>query len=183
VSDPQDMKRMKIFVWAGNTDQVDIMKRAGYSPVPLETAEILTGLQTGLVNALSVPPIFALRSQFETRAPHMIDVRWAILVGGAVVRKEAWDQIPAEAKPVLLEAARQAGAEIRANGRKEGDEAVAKMQQRGLTVHAVSPELEAKWRAMAEELYPQIRGRIVPADVFDEALRLLKEYRAAGGKP
>jgi len=27
----------------------------------------------------------------------------------------------------------------------------------------------------------QIRGRIVPADMFDEAQRLLKEHRAAGG--
>ena len=45
-------------------------------------------------------------------------------------------------------------------------------------VHAVSPELESKWRTEAERFYPEIRGRIVPADIFDEALRLLDAYRS-----
>jgi hypothetical protein len=38
--------------------------------------------------------------------------------------------------------------------------------------------LEAVWRAEAEKVYPDIRGTIVPEDVFDEAQRLIQEYRA-----
>ena len=43
----------------------------------------------------------------------------------------------------------------------------------GMTI----PEIEAEWRKFAEGFYPQIRGKIVPADIFDEVLRLLQEYR------
>jgi hypothetical protein len=49
-------------------------------------------------------------------------------------------------------------------------------------VHVLTPDQEATWRAAFEELYPDIRGRIVPADIFDEVQRLLKDYRAGGGK-
>ena len=42
----------------------------------------------------------------------------------------------------------------------------------------VPPATEPEWRAMAESFYPQIRGRTVPADMFDEVVRLVKEYRA-----
>jgi len=82
----------------------------------------------------------------------------------------------------MLKAAAEAGKEIRVNSRKESDDSVAAMKRRGLTVHELTPEQEAGWRAGAEEIYPDIRGRIVPADIFDEVERLLKEYRAGGGK-
>jgi TRAP-type C4-dicarboxylate transport system substrate-binding protein len=180
---PAELKRRKIFVWAGNVDQVDIMKQLGYNPVPLETADILTSLQTGLINAVSVPPIFAARSQFYTYAPHMIDLRYAILVGGLALKKEVWEGLPAATREHLLTAAAQAGKQIQTNGRKEGDEAVDALRKRGLQVHAVTPDLEAQWRAAAEETYPRIRGRIVPADIFDEVQRLLQEYRSGPGRP
>ena len=58
------------------------------------------------------------------------------------------------------------------------------MVKRGLVVQKVTPEVEAEWRAVVEKVQDQIRGKIVPADMFDEAQRLLKEYRATvGGKP
>jgi len=180
---PEDMKRRKIFVWAGDTAQVDIMKGLGYNPVPLETADILTNLQTGLINAVPCPPIFAARLQFQTYASHMLNLNWAILVGGLVIKQEVWDRIPSQTQAVLLEAARQAGHEIQVNGRKEGEEAVAALQKRGLTVDAVTPEIEAQWRNEMERIYPRIRGPIVPVDIYDEVQRLLKAYRSGGGKP
>ena len=45
--------------------------------------------------------------------------------------------------------------------------------------HALTPELEQQWRTFAEAIYPKIRGTLVPADVFDEARRLVTEYRAS----
>ena len=53
------------------------------------------------------------------------------------------------------------------------------MKSRGLKVQAVTPELEAEWRRTAEQLYPMIRGTLVPADLFDEVQRLLREHRAS----
>jgi TRAP-type C4-dicarboxylate transport system substrate-binding protein len=181
---PDDLKRMKIFVWAGSPDQVSIMRRAGYTPVPLETSDILPGLQTGLINTAPVPPIFALAGQLDLRAPHMLNLNWAPLVGACVVRKETWEKIPPAVREPLLAAAARAGKEIRANSRKESAEAVAAMQKRGLTVHEPSPEVVEQWRKEAEKTYPDIRGRIVPAEIFDEVQREIQAYRAsgAGGK-
>ena len=56
------------------------------------------------------------------------------------------------------------------------------MRTRGLTVVQIPPATEAEWRAMSEKLYPQIRGGMVPADMFDEVVRLLAEYRSGRGR-
>lgn len=176
---PDDMKRMKVCVWAGHPDQVAIMRKAGYTPVPLETSDILPGLQTGMITMATVPPIFALAGQLDLRAPNMLNLNWAPLVGACIVKKDAWDKVPAAAREALLAAATKAGREIRANSRKESNEAVAAMQKRGLKVHEPSAEVIGTWRQEAEKIYPDIRGKLIPAEVFDEVLAYVKEYRAS----
>jgi TRAP-type C4-dicarboxylate transport system substrate-binding protein len=79
----------------------------------------------------------------------------------------------------MLAAAAEAGRQIQARSRQESDQAVEAMKARGLTVHGVPPEAEAEWRRLAESAYPQVRGKMVPADMFDEVVRLLKEHRGA----
>jgi TRAP-type C4-dicarboxylate transport system substrate-binding protein len=110
----------------------------------------------------------------------MLHLNWAPLVGALVITKRSWDRIPAELRPELLEAATRAGVEIRSAGRREAAEAISTMKEKwGLTVHEVTPEIEAEWREAAEAAYPTIRGPVVPAEMFDEVQRLLAEYRAA----
>lgn len=175
---PDELKERKVFAWAGNTEQVGIMRRAGYNPVPLETADIPTSLQHGLIDALAVPPIFALSTQLYRSAPHMLELNWAPLVGATVIKRMTWEGLAEETRQALRAAAAEAGQEMKAGSRKENLDAVQAMEERGLKVHKVSAELEAQWRQAAEKVYPDIRGRMVPADVFDEVMRLLKEYRA-----
>jgi TRAP-type C4-dicarboxylate transport system substrate-binding protein len=178
---PDEFKKLKLFTWAGNPSQVEIYQSAGFNPVPLETADILPGLQTGLIEAVPAPPIFALAGQMDARAPYMLDLNWAPLVGACVIRKETWDKIPAELHDALFKAAAAAGAEIKANARKESAESVKAMEKRGLKVMKISAEQEAGWRRAAEAIYPKIRGTLVPADVFDQALAAIREYRAQQG--
>jgi TRAP-type transport system periplasmic protein len=181
-STPDELKKLKLFNWAGNPHQVEVYKSVGFNPVPLETADILPGLQTGLIEVVPVPPVFALAGQMDTRAPHMLELNWAPLVGACVVRKETWEKIPADLHEALLKSAVATGAEIKANGRKESDESVKAMENRGLKVIRLTSEQETQWRTAAETTYPKIRGAIVPADVFDQALAAIKEYRVKQGK-
>jgi TRAP-type transport system periplasmic protein len=183
VNYPADLKKMKVFAWSGDTHQVDIMKAGGYQPIPLETNDILPSLQTGLINAVPSTPFYALAGQFYGPAPHMLELNWAPLVGGAVILKKTWDNIPVATREVMLQAALEAGRQIKAKSRAESDQSVETMKKRGLTVHPVTPEIEAAWRKVAEEVYPKIRGSIVPADMFDEVRRLLQEFRNSGSRP
>ncbi len=177
---PADYRRMKVFAWAGDNPQADLMKSLGYQPVVLEIADILPGLQTGMVNMVPATPFWALTLQFYGHAPHMLDMNWVPLVGAIVVTRGAWEAMSPAGRQALREAGERAGVELRAVSRREQEESVAAMQRRGLKVQAVTPEVEAEWRRLAEQAYPRVRGNLVPADLFDEVMRLLEQYRAQG---
>jgi len=175
---PDDYRKMKFFAWAGESEQQEIMKSLGYTPVPLETSDILPSIQTGMITAVPATPYFALASQVYATAPHMLDINWAPIVGALVVTKKAWDEMSPAARDALQAAGAQAGLHMRTKARQEVDEAVEAMKKRGLQVHKPTPEQLAEWNTLAEKLYPRIRGKMVPADTFDEVMALLKAYRA-----
>jgi len=176
---PADYRRMKVFAWVGDNPQVDIMKALGYQPVVLEISDILPGLQTGMINMVPSTPFYALVGQFYGHAPYMLDMNWVPIVGAVVMTRKAWDAMSPSAQHALRQAADAGGAELRAISRRENEEAVEAMKKRGLKVQPLTPEIEAEWRAVAEQAYPLIRGRMVPAPLFDEVQQALREYRAA----
>jgi TRAP-type C4-dicarboxylate transport system substrate-binding protein len=179
---PEECRKMKTFVWAGHQRSIDLMKSLGLDVVPLEFTDTLIGLQTGLIEAVPTIPTYALAGQYYSQTKYMLRLNWVPLVGATVVTKKAWDAVPEGSRAALLQAAEEAGAEIRKRGREENEEAIAAMQKRGLQVHELKPEELVEWRKYAESVHPRIRGEVVPADMFDEVQQLLKEYRASGGK-
>jgi len=121
--------------------------------------------------------MYALAGQFYSSCPHMLELNFAPLGGAALITKTAWDSISPATQQALRKAAVEAGIELVKSSRAESDQAVQAMQKRGLTVHHVTPEIEAEWRTWAEGVYPKIRGSLVPAEEFDEVQRMLGEYR------
>ena len=180
---PADLKNLKLFAWVGDNYQIDLEKALGFQPVPLETSDILPGLQTGLIAAVSTAPFYALATQVYGQASNMLDVNWAPLVGATVVTSKVWDSIPAATQQVLRKAAEEAGTEMRARGRQEAEDSVQAMVKRGLKVRKAGPEVVAEWRSFAESVYPRIRSNMVPAAMFDKVQRLLAEYRAREAEP
>lgn len=175
---PDDLRRLKIWSWAGNPAQVDIYKKAGFTPVPLETKDIVLSFQTKAVSAIPMPATPAMASQLDELAPHMLNLKWAPLIGAAIVDKDAWEKLSSRDRAHMLKSAAEAGQLMKDDGRQEAKESVEAMVKRGLTVHEVTPEIEDKWREAAQSAYPEIRGRLVPEEVVDRVQRLLAEYRS-----
>jgi len=180
---PDDFKRMKFFAWGSEPEQQAIMKSLGYTPVPLETSDVLPAIQTGMINVVPSTPYFALATQIYSTAPNMLEINWAPIVGAFVITKKAWDDMGPEAQKAVMAKSDKAGAVIRAKARQEVDDAVDAMKKRGLTVNRPNPEQMREWNDLAEKLYPRIRGTMVPAETFDEVFAHLKAFRASKGKP
>ena len=179
---PSDLKKMKIFAWGSELEQQEIMKSLGYTPVPLETSDILPAIQTGMINVVPSTPYFALASQIYTTAPHMLEINWAPIVGALVVTKKAWDEMTPATQSAVRVASDKVGLQLRTKARQEVEEAVDAMKKRGLIVNRPTPEQLREWNELAEKLYPRIRGAMVPAETFDEVFVHLKAFRALKGK-
>jgi TRAP-type C4-dicarboxylate transport system substrate-binding protein len=134
-----------------------------------------------MVDTVTTTPFLTLAGQYDLVARHMLELPWVPLVGATVITKKTWDAIPPQQQQAFRAAALEAGKQMQAKGRQENLEAIEAMKKRGLQVHPVSPALMDEWQNFCQAVYPRMRGSMVPADMFDEVLRLLKQYRDSGG--
>jgi len=178
---PDEFKKTKVCVGATDHEEFEIAKGLGFPPVALEWSNVLTSLHSGMVDTITTAPFLALAGQYDTVAKNMLDIPWVPLVGGTVITTKAWNSIPPQYHDAFRQAAIQAGQQMQARGRQQSLEAVEAMKKRGLQVHPVSPQLLDEWQKFAQAVYPRMRDKMVPADMFDEVLRLLQEYRSTRG--
>ena len=94
VHSPDDLKKMKIFTWSGDTQTCSTsISRPVSTRSRSETNDILPMLGTGMITAVPAPPYMALTNQIYTSAPNMLDLAWAPLVGALVVTESAWNRL------------------------------------------------------------------------------------------
>lgn len=176
---PDDLRNNKLFVSSTRPEELEIYRSVGCNPVPLEISDVLPGLQNGLITAITYPPSVALAIQLDTMAPNMLDMNWVPLVGAAIINKKTWDSLTPEGQAAVRAAAKEAGKAIQTDGRRECEESIVAMKNRGLKVSTLSPEIEAEWDKIVATTYPKLRGVSVPAEIYDEITTQLKAFRAA----
>lgn len=177
-STPAEMGDAKMFAWDGDPASVEAWKAAGFRPVVLSSTDIVPSLQTGMINCIANVPLYVLTARLFERANNMMDVNWGFLVGATVIKKEAWEKIPADLRPKLLAIARELGNKVDAEVKRLNEDAIAAMKKQGLNVVATDA---AAWRASAEKSWPVVRGGVVPVEFFDQVVKARDEYRSTKG--
>jgi TRAP-type C4-dicarboxylate transport system substrate-binding protein len=170
----EELKKSKLWTSAGNDRMVQWFKSNGFEPRAMAMTDIMTGLTTGMVEAVPTTPIAALGYQWYKQTPNMLDIGLAPVVGATVVTKKAWNAISAADRAKILASAAAVQKRLQDDVPKTEAAAIAEMQRRGLAVTKASgPE----WRKEVDGLAATMRGEMVPKDMFDLALKARDAYR------
>ncbi len=174
----QQMQRLKIWTWAGDEAMGNWWRSNGFKPVALAATDILTGLETGLIDAVSMPPLYAMQMQYYKKAPYMADLPLAPMMGAILVSKRTFDRLSAADQKVVLAAGRAAQKEVFEQIPKLDETAIQLMKGSGLELVTVDDTEHHKgWVKAAEEFAEAMRGEIVPVSIFDEALAARGKFR------
>ncbi len=178
VHTPDDLRNMKLFTSAGDPDTEKLYKDLGFHVTPLSLSDMIPSLQTGMIDAVNLPPYYVSMTGAQRLVPNMTGIRWNPLVAGTVIDLEVWEKkIPEKYRSQLMEAARRVGNKYLGDIRKFGEDSVKEMQKRNLNVVELTDSEIDAWQQEAKKAYAQIRGRLTPEEFFDEVQRLVDEFR------
>ncbi len=174
-----DLRKLKMFTWAGNERMIQWYKRNGFSPQAIALPDAVQGLRTGLIETMLAPPVFAFSTQIYKEAPNMIDIGLAPLVGAVVVSKRTWDRVDPKYRAPMIAAAAKVGAELRTRIPSMDQFFIDTMKNQGLKVLEIrNGAHSAEWLATAKRFADDQRGDMVPAEIFDRAIKKRDEFRA-----
>ncbi len=164
----------KVFCWEGDPGSAEAWRAAGFHPVVISSTDIVSSLQTGMLDTIAATPLYAYTSQYSQKARFMIDTPWSPLTGAMVVKKDAWEKIPADVRAKLLESVKETGKKIDIEVRRMDAEAMKSMKAQGLTVVKGDP---AEMLVAAKAAWKVLRGKVVPADTFDAVQKAATESK------
>ncbi|MDX1388607.1 MAG: TRAP transporter substrate-binding protein DctP [Acidobacteriota bacterium] len=172
-----DLKDIKIFTTAGDNPMIRVWKDNGFHPVALATTDVLTGLQTGMIEGMPVPPLGALAMQWYKQTPYMLDAGVAPLIGATVIAKGTWSGISEADRAAMLEAGSRVQERLAVEIPEKDAASVIEMTKRGLNVVPIDENDAAAWETLAGSLADTMRTTMVPSEIFDLASRYRTEYR------
>jgi TRAP-type C4-dicarboxylate transport system substrate-binding protein len=178
ISSVEDMRRKKVWVPEGDAISFLAMETMGLSPAVLPVTDVLTGLQTGLIEIAFASPVAALVLQWHTKVKYLTDLPISYSMGIFAIEKGAFEDLSAEDRQVVREVMGRYIQGLDREARDDNRKAAEVLARSGLQTVSVNDADVDGWRTTMESIHPQLRQRQdIDAAMFDRMLAVLAEYR------
>jgi len=176
-----DLKGRKVWVPEGDNSTLAAMEALGLSPVVLPITDVLTGLQTGLIDIVGTPPVGAVALQWYTKVKYVTDFPVVYTYAVLVVEKKAFDRLSTDDQAVFSEVMSGIYRAFDEYTLAENEGAVEALKSNGIEFLELAPGEVDKWRERVLQInLENVDKGMVSADLYREMLTALQEFRAAG---
>ncbi len=173
-----DLKGRKVWVPEGDRVGRAALDALGVSPVSLPLVDVLTGLQTGLIDTVGNSPIGHIALQWHTRERYLTDVPLLYLYGTLVVQRKKFETLKKADQAVVRQIIGGVLKKIGGQTRLDNQEARQALSRQGITFVSPTPQGLRKWRGLAGETIKRLSRRGVFSAAMLKTLQdHLKEYR------
>lgn len=180
---PEDMKAQKMWVWEGDPIAQAAYQALGVSPIPLSIVDVMSSLQTGLIDGVYGPPMGVVALQWFKRTKFIYPVPMARSAGAVLLSKKAFDELAPEHQKALLEVAGKHLKALNEQSRSENAEALKSLEKQGLTMtEAPGADVLKRLEELGKKARRQLAGRLYSAELLTQVEKALDDLRAGKGK-
>jgi len=146
----KDLKGLKVWIPEGDEISQAAFEAAGISPLPLPLADVLTGLQTGLIDTVAASPVGAIALQWHTQVSYLTDAPLMYLYGSMMVKRRVFEKLSAADQKITMEEMGKAFKRI--NDQNRADDAKAREALKSVGIKFIKPSEEERkhWLVLAD---------------------------------
>ncbi len=174
-----DMNNVRMWMWEGDKVAEATFKALGISPIPLSVIDVLTSLQTGLINGAYISPLAALALQWHTRVKYMMNLPLADASGAVVITKKKFDELPAVLQDILVRNGRKYMRDLTLKSRKENSEAINTLKKNNIQlIDVTSQKTIQEYFAAGKKARQTLVGTLYDQDFLNRIDKSLADFRS-----
>lgn len=154
ISGIADLNDRKVWIPEGDVISQMAFEAVGVSPISLPLPDVLTALQTGLIDTVGASPIGAIALQWHTRVKYVTDTPLMYLYGILIVKRKTFERIKPEDQQVVRTILVDVFKRLNKINRKDNEQARQALAVQGIKFIQPSEEEKAHWDRA-------IKGRII----------------------
>jgi TRAP-type C4-dicarboxylate transport system substrate-binding protein len=182
-----DMKNAKPWMWEGDQLAATTYQAFGVNPTPLALPDVITSLETGLIDTVYCSPAACVGLQWFSKVKYMNDVPLGDGTSMLLVAKTAFDKLTDDQKKILLEVGKKHHDDLIQKIRKENDDALQTLKDRGIQIVPWDPKERATFETIGRNVSKSFagdgEGKLFPQALFDEVTGMLDAAHAAQPAP
>ncbi len=173
VRTPDDMRRARMWMWSGDPLAEMFFRAFAISPIPLAAPDVLTSLQTGVIDAVYCAPLACIALQWYTRVQYMTDVPVTHGIGAVLVSRRALARVRPEDVAALREIAAPRLRELTLRTRRQNREAIEELKKEGIRIVSVDDAVRREFYETGRRAWHDGVGRLYPAELLQRVRRIV----------
>ena len=175
----EDLKGLKMWTWEGDPIAETAFRTLGINPIPLSFIDVMTSLQTGLIDAFYTTPYAAIALQWYARVKYMVDVPLADAAGSVLISKKYYDQIPSDLQEILVRNGRISLAKLTQLSRKDNIDSITELKKRGITILTANQKDLLDYVDVGSRSRRALVGKLFSEDFLNRVEKSVADYRKA----
>jgi TRAP-type C4-dicarboxylate transport system substrate-binding protein len=172
-----DLQGKKVWVPEGDLPSYAAMEANGLTPVTLPLTDVLTGLQTGLIDVIGSSPLAAIAFQWHTQLKYFSPTPLSYIYALLVVDAEVMKKIAPSDQQVLREVLSGIYKDLDRENRVENAQAEAALLTQGLVLGQPLQQLDQMRATTAAALEKRAQEGLFSAELYARVNDLLEKFR------
>jgi TRAP-type C4-dicarboxylate transport system substrate-binding protein len=179
VTKPEDLKAVKMWIWEGDPIAEATFEALKIKPIPLSITDVMTSLQTGMINGVYGSPLSVIALQWFSRMKYVFSMPIANAAGAVVISKKTFDTLSQEDRKTMLELGDKYFKALTTQSRKDNEQSVKILQAKKLVfTDPAGPAVIAELERAGVEARQSLVGKLYSKELLDKVEGALKTFRA-----
>ncbi len=179
ISTLEDLSGQKTWVQDGDKISYAAFKALGISPVTMPLTDVLTGLQTELLDSAAVSPVGAVILQLHTKLSYITDLPLSYVYGALVIDARPFSRLSEADQSVVRNVMERIYKKIDEASIRDNTEALAALTSKGLELIAPVAAEVPRWQELVAESNLQVAKQgLISEILLQEMLSHLDDFRS-----
>jgi len=173
----ESIRNSKVWVPAGDRIGQMAMSALGITPISLPISDVFTGLQTGLIDTVTVNPTAAIAFQWHTSTSYMTEVPISYLIGVMAIQKKAFDKLSPGDQQIVREEIGKVFKRLDTINRSDNQAAKAALQNQGITFVTPDPGEIERWKSISDQsIEEMVETGVISSEIVDQVRGHLQSF-------
>ena len=180
LTDLESIRASKVWIPEGDALVREIYKTLGISPISLPISDVFTGLQTGLIDTVSITATAAIAFQWHSNMAYVTDTPLTYLIGLLAIEKKSFDKIKAGDQIIVKQEIALVSEQLDRLNRSNNEKATEALKNLGIKFISLDPEELKRWKTLsAQAIINMTKQGVMSQEAVDQVLQHLSDYRKA----
>lgn len=171
------LRSTKMWVWEGDTIAKALFDSINLSPIPLSVTDVMTSLQTGLIDSVYVSPLGAVALQWYSKVKYMLDLPMANAVGAILISKKHFENLQPDLQALLKQTFDNHMGRLTQLTREDNKASIEIIKESGVKVISLDQKTIDTFESTSKEACKIAGGKLFPSELINDITSDIEEFR------